>query len=77
MASAAQFGLRDPIRDVSREHLNELETRILDEFGRESDMVAFINRKHKFFAGILNQPLVKGIAYNSKVPVLVMHDVMD
>lgn len=40
---------------------------------RESDMVAFINRKHSFFASILNQPLVKGIAYNSKVPILVMH----
>ena len=41
---------------------------------RESDMVAFINRKHTFFASILNQPLVKGLAYNSKVPILVMHD---
>ena len=41
---------------------------------RESDMVAFMNRKHSFFASILNQPLVKGIAYNSKVPILVMHD---
>lgn len=41
---------------------------------RESDMVAFINRKHTFFASILNQPLVKGIAYTSKVPILVMHD---
>ena len=44
---------------------------------RESDMVAFINRKHRFFASILNQPLVKGIAYYSKVPILVMHDVKD
>lgn len=41
---------------------------------RESDMVAFMNRKHSFFASILNQPLVKGIAYNSKVPILVMHE---
>lgn len=41
---------------------------------RESDMVAFINSKHSFFASILNQPLVKGIAYSSKVPILVMHD---
>ena len=41
---------------------------------RESNMVAFINRKHTFFASILNQPLVKGLAYNSKVPILVMHD---
>lgn len=41
---------------------------------RESDMVAFINKKHSFFAGIINQPLVKGIAYESRVPILVMHD---
>ena len=41
---------------------------------RGSDMVAFMNRKHSFFASILNQPLVKGIAYNSKVPILVMHE---
>lgn len=41
---------------------------------RESDMVAFINSKHSFFSSILNQPLVKGIAYSSKVPILVMHD---
>lgn len=41
---------------------------------RESDMVAFINSKHSFFASIFNQPLVKGIAYDSKVPILVMHD---
>lgn len=40
---------------------------------RESDMVAFINRKHTFFSSIINQPLVKGIAFNSKVPILVMH----
>lgn len=41
---------------------------------RESDMVAFINKKHSFFASILNQPLVKGIAYDSRVPILVMHE---
>ncbi len=41
---------------------------------RESDMVAFINKKHTFFSSILSQPLVKGIAYVSIVPMLVMHD---
>lgn len=41
---------------------------------RESDMVTFINKKHSFFASIINQPLVKGIAYDSRVPILVMHD---
>ena len=41
---------------------------------RLSDMVAFINRKHTFFASILTQPMVKNITYHSKVPILVMHD---
>lgn len=41
---------------------------------RESDMVAFINKKHTFFGSMLTQPLVKEIGYNSKVPILVMHD---
>lgn len=41
---------------------------------RESDMVAFINKKHSFFGSVLTQPLVKDIGYNLKVPVLVLHD---
>ncbi len=41
---------------------------------RESDMVAFINKKHTFFGSILTNPLVKEIGYHSKVPILVMHD---
>lgn len=41
---------------------------------RDSDMVAFINKKHAFFRSILTKPLVKEIGYNSKVPILVMHD---
>jgi nucleotide-binding universal stress UspA family protein len=41
---------------------------------RNSDMIAFINKKHWFFGSVLNQPLVKGIGFNSKVPILVMHD---
>ncbi len=41
---------------------------------RGSDMVAFINKKHKFFGSILTQPLVKNLGYYTKVPVLVMHD---
>lgn len=42
---------------------------------RESDLVAFINKKHSFFSSILSQPLVKQIGYDSKVPILVMHDI--
>ena len=41
---------------------------------RDSDMVAFINKKHNFFGSILTNPMVKGIAFHSKVPILVMHD---
>lgn len=41
---------------------------------RESNMVAFINKKHAFFGSILTQPLVKDIGFHSRVPVLVMHD---
>lgn len=41
---------------------------------RESDMVAFINKKHLFFRSMLTRPLVKEIGYFSKVPILVMHD---
>jgi nucleotide-binding universal stress UspA family protein len=41
---------------------------------RGSDMIAFINKKHWFFGSVLTQPLVKNIGFNSKVPVLVMHD---
>lgn len=41
---------------------------------RDSDMVAFINKKHAFFGSILTNPMVKGIAFHSKVPILVMHD---
>ena len=41
---------------------------------RDSDMIAFINKKHMFFGSILTQPLVKEIGYKSKVPILVLHD---
>jgi len=41
---------------------------------RDSDMVAFINRKHAFFGSILTKPMVKSISFQSKVPILVMHD---
>jgi len=41
---------------------------------RGSDMIAFINKKHTFYRNILTHPLVKEIGYDSKVPLLVMHD---
>ena len=39
-------------------------------------MVAFINKKHAFFGSTLIQPLVKRLGYYSKVPILVMHDLL-
>jgi len=41
---------------------------------RDSDMVAFINKKHAFFGSILTNPMVKDLTFHSKVPILVMHD---
>ncbi len=41
---------------------------------RSSDMVTFINRRHSFFGSIFSKPMVKNLGYNSKVPVLALHD---
>ncbi|AOW20669.1 universal stress protein [Urechidicola croceus] len=41
---------------------------------RNSDLVAFINKKHAFFGSLITKPLVKSIGYQSDVPILVMHD---
>lgn len=41
---------------------------------RDSDMIAFINRRHKFFGNILAKPLVKAMGYHSKIPVLTLND---
>ncbi|MFS4491266.1 universal stress protein [Maribacter sp. 2308TA10-17] len=42
---------------------------------RESDMIAFVNRKHNFFGSMLSKPLVKEMGYHSKIPVLTLHDI--
>lgn len=41
---------------------------------RGSDMIAFLNRKHRFFRSILSNPLIKEIGYDSKIPILVLKD---
>ncbi len=41
---------------------------------RDIDMVAFINKKHNFFASIFSRPMVKTLGEHSKVPVLALHD---
>ncbi|ADV50300.1 universal stress protein [Cellulophaga sp. E16_2] len=40
---------------------------------RDSDMIAFINRKHFFFDSIFSKPLVKEIGYNAITPILALH----
>ncbi|MRI00736.1 universal stress protein [Kriegella sp. EG-1] len=41
---------------------------------RNSDMIAFLNRKHRFFSSILSNPLIKELGYYSKIPILVLKD---
>ena len=41
---------------------------------RKSDMIAFQNRKHRFFSSILSKPLIKEIGYDSSIPILVLKD---
>lgn len=40
---------------------------------RNSDMIAFINRKHFFFNSVFSKPLVKEIGYDATVPILALH----
>lgn len=40
---------------------------------RNSDMIAFINRKHFFFGSVFSKPLVKEIGYEAAVPILALH----
>lgn len=40
---------------------------------RESDMIAFINRKHFFFGSVFSKPLIKEIGYDATVPILALH----
>jgi nucleotide-binding universal stress UspA family protein len=41
---------------------------------RDSNMVAFINKKHTFFGSILTNTLLKEITFHINIPVLVMHN---
>ena len=41
---------------------------------RDSDMIAFINKKHSFFGSLLSRPMVKEIGLYSKVPIMALHD---
>lgn len=39
---------------------------------RESDMIAFINKKHFFFSSVFSSPLIKEIGYDATVPILAL-----
>ena len=39
---------------------------------RDSDMIAFVNRKHLFFGNMLTRPLVKEIGYDATLPILAL-----
>ena len=41
---------------------------------RDSDMIAFINKKHAFFGSVFSSPMVKEIGLYSKVPIMALHD---
>lgn len=41
---------------------------------RNSEMISFINKKHTFFGNLFSRPMVKELGFNTKVPVLVLHD---
>tara|TARA_R110002051_G_scaffold91205_3_gene160287 strand:- start:53125 stop:53985 length:861 start_codon:yes stop_codon:yes gene_type:complete len=41
---------------------------------RDSDMIAFINKKHAFFWSVFSTSMVKELGMFSKVPLLVLHD---
>lgn len=40
---------------------------------RNSDLIAFMNRKHLFFRNILSNPLVQKIGYDATIPILALH----
>ena len=41
---------------------------------RESEMIAFINKKHNFFESVFSNPMVIDLGNNANVPVLALHD---
>lgn len=44
---------------------------------RESEMIAFVNKKHNFFGSIFSNPLVKELGMHTSIPLLAMHDKKD
>ena len=41
---------------------------------RDSNMIAFINRKHNVLDNLLSRPLIKELGYHYKIPILALND---
>lgn len=41
---------------------------------QNTDMVAFINKRHNFFSWILSKPMVKNLTHHTSIPILALHD---
>lgn len=41
---------------------------------RESEMIAFVNKKHHFFGSVFSNPMVKELGTNTHIPVIALHD---
>ena len=41
---------------------------------RDSNMIAFINRKHNLLDHLLSRPLIKELGYHYKIPILALND---
>ncbi|TXD51984.1 MULTISPECIES: universal stress protein [unclassified Polaribacter] len=41
---------------------------------RESEMIAFVNKKHNFFGSVFSNPMVKDLGANTNIPLLAMHN---
>ncbi|SDR67145.1 Nucleotide-binding universal stress protein, UspA family [Polaribacter sp. KT25b] len=41
---------------------------------RESEMIAFFNKKHHFFGSVFSNPMVKELGNNANIPILALHD---
>lgn len=42
---------------------------------KESDMIAFVNKKHHFFENLFSPSMVKDLAKHSQVPILCLHHI--
>jgi nucleotide-binding universal stress UspA family protein len=41
---------------------------------RESEMIAFVNKKHHFFGSVFSNPMVKELGDHANIPILALHD---